>query len=233
MAAQTNRFGRFLKSSVSALLQPAEDPRKSDITPEHGQQKLLAQVRNASARLAVIRERLQKQRATVAESNEALDGEARHALRSGQEELARLALQRQRIGMTELTHLDRQIAGLRREEDRLAAIGQRVFTQIEAVRAREQMAAARHSAAKAQVAVGEALSGFGSIAGDTGVIEQIERDAEALEARADAIEELTSAGILGEANGFFARPEMAESGRRTDDEIERRLDQLKTELKST
>ena len=230
MAAQSNRFGRFLKSSVTTLLQPAEDPRKSNATPEQEQQRLLAQVHGATARLSATRERLQQQRAGVAESIETLDNEARQSVRAGHEEFARLALQRQRAGQAELVQLDRQIASLRREEDRLAAIGQRVNAQIEAVRAREQLAAARHSAAQAQVAVGEALSGFGSIASDTGLIEQIERDAEVLEARADAIEELTVAGILGETNRLFAQPVMSETGGKVDDEIVLLLQHLKNVL---
>lgn len=191
---------------------------------------LLAQVRKATVRLTSTRERLEVQRATVAESMVAMDGEARTALRAGQEELARLALQRQRTCGLEVTQLDRQIAGLRREEDRLAGIGQRVSAQIEALRAREQMAAARHSAAQAQVAVGEALSGLGSFTSDSGLVEQIERDAEAMEARADAIEELTTAGILGERIGSYPGARTAGVG---DEEIERRLQQLKTELTPT
>jgi phage shock protein A len=197
MTGSSSRFGRFLKSSVNALLTPAEDPRTAYADPTQQQRAMLEQLRIASQRLAATRSRLEFQRVAVGEKVQLLEDQARQALAADREDLARLALQRQRIGQAEIEYLDRQIDGLQREEAQLATIEQRLSARIEALRAREQMAAARHTAARAQVAVGEALSGVGAVSGDSEIVERIERDAEELEARADAIEELINTGVLG------------------------------------
>ena len=230
MANSSNRFRRFLKSSVTSLLQPAADPRTSETGPEQEQQALLAQVRGATARLTGTRQRIERHRTAVADRIGQMDGEARDALRMGEEDRARSALQRQRVARTELEQLDRQIAGLRGEEDRLTSISHRITAQIETIRARKQMAAARHSAARAHVAAGEALSGIGSIPNDSGLIEQIEREAEDFQARADAIQELTEAGVFGHPGVSFTHQTASGSGGASDEEIEHRLQQLKAEL---
>jgi phage shock protein A len=222
------RLGQFLRSSMDALLAPAVDPRSTYPDPGQRQTELLAQVSSAAVRLAETRKRLESQRASINTSSELLDREARSAIADGREDLARLALRRQRLCLTELGKFDRQIEGLRVEERQLEFLERRVRAQIEAVQVRERMAEVRRSAAQAHIEAGEALSGIGTISKDTDFLEQIERDAEDLEARADAIDELIETGILGQGiRGTEFSYASGGSESETDAEIELRLRELK------
>ncbi len=225
MARSSGRLTRFLKASVDAMLTPAEDPRTLFADQAHQQRQLLMQLGSARQRLEASRERLERQRVEAVEQADGLQVQARHALTAGREDLARLALRRQQMIHREIKDLDRQVAALEREATRISEIEQRLRAQIEAVRSREQIAVARRTAAEAQVAVSEALFGAGVTPSDPDVVARIERDADVLEARADAIEELIAAGMLGlggelEAGAFTG----------DDADIESRLDALKQDV---
>lgn len=221
--AMKGRFGRLLKSTVQALMTPADDPRATYADPIQQQRALLGELRAAEARLTVTKARLVTQRDRAADQARTLEQHARQALATGREDLARIALQRQWVIGAEAAQLNRQIAALEREESALVVCGQRLSAQIEALRSREQIAAARHSAAQAQVAAGEALTGLGAGADAARRIERIEDAAERLEARAGAIDEMLAAGLFGETAGVAA-------GALAVAEIEARLTRLKTEL---
>lgn len=225
MARSAGRLTRFLKSSVDALLAPAEDPRTIYADPAQQQRQLLLQLGGARQRLRVSRERLEAQRIEAVEHARGLQVQARHALIAEREDLARFALHRQRIIHDEIVHLDRQVTALQREETHLSVVEQRLRAQIESLRSREQMAEARRTAAEAQVAVGEVLSGAGVATNDTDLVARIERDAEEMEARARAIEELMAAGVLGIGAEPGAGPFTG-----YDPEIEERLAALKRDV---
>lgn len=224
MAGSTSRLGRLFKTSFSALFTPAENPRELEPNPEQQQRRLLSNVRDAIRSLAATREQLERQHEAVELSAHYIEDEARCAVSAHRDDLARIALQRHRSAMLEADQLRGQITGLLREEGRLAMVEQRISGEIEAARARQQLAEARHSAARAQVAVGEALSGIGAVAGTSEIAQRIERDAEDLESRASAIGELIAAGVLG--SGLVGEP----SDEAGSDEIERQLAALKMEL---
>jgi phage shock protein A len=227
MARLGGRIGRLLKASAEALLTPAEDPRTAYAGPEQQQLLLMEQVQAAAERLKTIRTRLQDRREDAAARIAAFEEEAKGALVAGHEQEARIALQRERIAHMEIEQLDRQIVELVTEEVRLAAAIQRISARMEQLRARQRLAAARHTAARAHVEIGEALAGVDAAAGESIAVDRIERDADALEARADAIEELIERGVFG-------RPQLEPSGwpedKAADAEIDERLAALKRDL---
>jgi phage shock protein A len=213
-------FGRLLRSSVKSLMTPAEDPRTAYIDPRRQRHELLGEIEAALARLDATKHRLMVQRDESAAREEAFEVEARTALIARRDDLARSALERQRNAAGERDQLDRQIAALTREEEALLLAGRRMSAQIEAAHSREQLAAARQTAVRAQVAAAEALTGC-----TPGELEAIDDETERLECRAEAIDGLLAAGILG-------------AGRRTemdslDPEIEERMARMKLELLGT
>src|SRR5919205_1427283 len=69
--------------------------------------------------------------------------------------------------------------------------------KIEAFRSQKEVIKAQYSAAEAQVRIGEAATGIGEQMADTGLAIQRAKDkTEQMQARANAIEELTAAGAL-------------------------------------
>jgi phage shock protein A len=88
----------------------------------------------------------------------ALEVQARRALAGGREDLARMALQRKQTSLDELDGLERQLAEMEQEEERLTLGQQQLAGRIEEFRTRREAMVARYTAAEAQVRVNEALT---------------------------------------------------------------------------
>ena len=74
---------------------------------------------------------------------------------------------------------------------------QALQAKIEAFRSQKEVIKAQYSAAEAQVRIGEAATGIGEHMADVGLAVQRAKDkTEQMQARADAIGELTAAGTL-------------------------------------
>src|SRR5213075_1550290 len=70
-------------------------------------------------------------------------------------------------------------------------------TKVESFRTQKEVIKAQYSAAEAQVRIGEAASGIGEHMADVGMAIQRAKDkTEQMQARANAIDELTTAGAL-------------------------------------
>ena len=76
--------------------------------------------------------------------------------------------------------------------------GQRTLqTKVESFRTQKEVIKAQYSAAEAQVRIGEAATGIGEHMADVGLAVQRAKDkTEQMQARANAIDELTTAGAL-------------------------------------
>jgi phage shock protein A len=232
MAGRVRRVRGMLKSALNSLLEPAEDPHQIAVDADQRQRALLAQIRQALVEIGATKHRLSAQAATAHAQVPRLEAQARDALRAGRDDLARLALQRRRIIAAEAETLEEHVREMQDEEQRLSLVEHRLTAQIEAMVARQQLIAARHTAADAQVRLGEALTGASDDLADVALaLERTEQETERLQARAAAIAGLVDSGAL-------ATPALA--GLRSHDEalaqldgtqeIERELAALKQEL---
>ncbi len=187
----------LLKVSVGAALAPAEDPRQGFAFAYQSQRELLAKVQESLLAIRASGQRLEARAAEARELLPKLEDQARAAVVSGREELARLALRHRHTTLSQLALLEAQGREIEREEAGLSLIEQRLATQIESFYARQEVIAARFSAAEAQVRINEALTGVSQELSDLGLaLEEAEASAEAMKARALAIDELVEHGIL-------------------------------------
>jgi len=180
-------------------MEPAEDPRQSapDADPYQRQRLLLMQVQQALQDLETTRSRFMQQSVTAKGQAADLKAQASHALNAGREDLARSALRRRAIVTAEMASLDQHIAEIQTEEERLSLLEQNLRSQIETLHARQQIAAARHTAAGAQVRIGEALYGVSDELLDVALeLDRHEQDANILQARANAMADLAASGSL-------------------------------------
>src|SRR5207253_8955400 len=93
--------------------------------------------------------------------------------------------------------MDTQVQQLGDQQEKLIAAQQQLETRIESFRSQKEVLKAQYSAAEAQVKVGEAATGIGQHMNDTGLAIQRAKDkTEEMQARASAIDELTSSGAL-------------------------------------
>src|ERR1700758_5521794 len=197
MAGLGGRMSTVVKAKVSKLLDRAEDPGE---TLDYSYQKQLEQLQNVKKGIADVvtaKKRLQMQEASLQQSVVKLDTQARQALASGQEDLARTALERKNVAQTELQSLDTQVTELETQQEKLTESEQKLRAKIESFRTKKEVIKAQYSAAEAQVRISEAATGVGEQMADVGLAMQRAVDkTENMRARADAVSELESAGTF-------------------------------------
>jgi phage shock protein A len=193
---------RLVRSSVRALLAPAEDPRPGYAHAYQRQRELLGRVRLALDELREARDRVDRRGEHLARDLPALRERARSALVAGRAAEARAAVRRHVLAGAQAEAFARQAREIEAEEQALALIEQRLATQIESFAVRQQVLAARCSAAEAQVRIDEALTGLSRELGDLGLaLEAAEESAGAMRARALAVEDLMAEGVLPAPGG--------------------------------
>src|SRR2546428_1833929 len=219
MAGLTGRMSTVVKAKVSRLLDRAEDPGE---TLDYSYQKQVEQLQNVKKGIADVvtaKKRLQMQETSLQQSVVKLDTQARQALSTGKEEIARTALERKNVAQTELQSLDTQVGELEEQQQKLTDSEQKLRAKIEAFRTKKEVIKAQYNAAEAQVRISEAATGVGEQMADVGLAMQRAVDkTENMKARADAVAELESAGTFDDLTALG-------SG---DDDIDRQLKELST-----
>jgi phage shock protein A len=197
MPGVSGRFSTVVKAKISKLLDRAEDPAE---TLDYSYQKQLESLQNVKKGIADVvtaKKRLQMQSSKIEQSVVKLDTQARQALSQGNEELARVALERKNVAQTELQNLDSQVTELEAQQQKLTDSEQKLRAKIEAFRTKKEVIKAQYSAAEAQVRISEAATGVGESMADVGLAMQRAVDkTEQMKARADAVSELEEAGTF-------------------------------------
>jgi phage shock protein A len=197
MAGLMSRTSMIIKSKYSKLLNKAENPTE---TLDYSYEQMLEQLQNVKRGVADVttaKKRIELQQQKLEQNVVTLEGQARQAVAAGRDDLATQALQRKAIAQQQLQDMDVQVKQLQDQQDKLVDGQQQLQTKIESFRSQKEIIKAQYSAAEAQVKVGEAATGIGKGMADTGMAIQRAKDkTEEMQARAGAIDELTSAGAL-------------------------------------
>jgi phage shock protein A len=197
MAGTSGRFTTIIKAKISKLLDRAEDPGETLDYSYQKQLELLQNVKKGIAEVVTSKKRLQMQADKLQQSVVKLDTQARQALSAGNEDLARVALERKTLAQNELQSLDGQVQELEAEQQKLIESEQKLRTKIESFRTRKEVVKAQYSAAEAQVQISSAATGVGEEMADVGLAMQRALDkTEDMRARANAVEELEAAGTF-------------------------------------
>ncbi|MCL8208842.1 MAG: PspA/IM30 family protein [Actinomycetia bacterium] len=191
------RMSTIFKAKVSKVLDQVEDPRETLEYSYQRQLEQLQQVRRGVADVVTSKKRIELQAARLQEQVQKWEEDARTALAQGREDLAREALTRRETARQQLEGLHAQIADLEKEEAKLVTLEQKLSAKVEAFRTQKEVIKAKYSAAEAQVKIGEAASGLSEEMADVGLAMQRAQDkTEAMQARAQAIDELLANGTL-------------------------------------
>src|SRR3712207_5351695 len=211
-----SRMSTIFKAKTSKMLDKAEDPRETLDYSYEKQLEMLQKVKRGIVEVTTAKKRLELQLAKQNDDIARMDGQARQALALNREDLARIVLQRKAAAMEQLTSLQSQIADLDAQQTKLVDAESRLSAKVESFRTRKEVIKATYSAAEAQVRIGEAVSGISEELTDVGMaIDRAENKTQQLQARAAAIDELTTTGVL-------ADPTMGGTG----SDIDRQLAQL-------
>jgi phage shock protein A len=197
MPGMSGRMSTVIKAKISKLLDRAEDPAETLDYSYQQQLESLQNVKKGIADVVTAKKRLQMQSQKLEQSLVKLDTQARQALAAGNEDLARVALERKNVAQTELQSLDQQVAELEQQQQRLTDSEAKLRQKIEAFRTKKEVIKAQYSAAEAQVRISEAATGVGEQMADVGLAMQRATDkTEQMRARADAVQELEEAGTF-------------------------------------
>jgi phage shock protein A len=194
-----SRFTNYIKTVMSAFLDRAEDPGQ---TLDYSYEKQLEQLQNLRRSIADVvtsEKRLELMEAQVNTQIQRYDSAARQALSMGNEDLARQALERKQGLQTQLTTYDQQIEQLKAQQQKFVEMQDRLTTRIEQFRNQKEMVKAQYNAAQAQVKIHEAATGISEEMSDVNLAVQRAQDKVLqMQARANALDELTEAGALPE-----------------------------------
>ncbi len=197
-----SRIQMFFNVKTQAALDAAEDPRQ---TLEYGyvrQLEMLRQVKHGLIEVSTSRHQLAAQTKKLRERLPLLDEQAQRALAAGREDLARLALQRKQTCLSELAHLEPQMAEVAEDERKLTIAEQQFALRVDAFRTRRETLAARYTAAQAQVGISETLSGVSAESGVLGMaLTRAEERIGRMQARASALDALIDNGALTPVSG--------------------------------
>jgi phage shock protein A len=197
MAGLMSRASMVVKAKFSKLLDRAENPAETLDYSYERQLELLQNVKRGIADVVTAKKRLEMQETQLQQSVVKLDAQARQALAANREDLARQALERKSGLQQQLQGLDQQAQQLEQQQEKLVTSEKALSAKVEAFRTQKETIKAQYSAAEAQVRIGEAATGIGEQMADTGLAIQRAKDkTEQMQARASAIDELTTSGAL-------------------------------------
>jgi phage shock protein A len=222
------RLSKLLKAGAGVALAPAPDPRVTHLTSHQKHRALLNQVARARVEVVAAKDRLRATADGVRQKLPGMEDQARDELRTGNESMARVALQRRRVVLQELQTLEGQLAEVEKEEAALGIIEQRLAGQIEAFAARQEVIKARFSAAEAQVRINEAMTGVSQdFAELSEALQRAEQTTEEMQARAMAIDRLVDEGDLESINPGSRGIESRLESLGADADVESQLDALR------
>jgi phage shock protein A len=192
-----SRTMTLIKAKYSKLLDKHENPAETLDYSYEEQLKQLQNVKRGIADVTTAKKRLEIQYTSMQQQADKLDGQAKEALKAGREDLAREALTRKAAIQGQLEGIMQQGQQLEGQQQKLIEGEKQLSMKIEQFRTQKEVIKAQYSAAEAQVKIGEAATGISSEMADVGQAVQRAKDKTLdMQARADAINELTEAGAL-------------------------------------
>jgi phage shock protein A len=233
MAGLMSRASLVVKSKFSKLLDRAENPAETLDYSYEKQLELLQNVKRGIADVVTAKKRLELQETQLQESIVKLDTQARQALAANREDLARQALERKSGLQQQLQGLDQQAKQLAEQQEKLVASEKALSAKVEAFRTQKETIKAQYSAAEAQVKIGEAATGIGEQMADTGLAIQRAKDKTSqMQARASAIDELTTSGALEDFTSDQTQLDKELGAIASQSQVDQELAEMKSELGS-
>lgn len=230
-----SRFFAIFGAKMNKALDRVENPAETLDYSYEKQLTLLKDVRRGLAEIATSKQRLRMQVEKLRQQESKLTGQAQQAVLQGNDQLARVALQRKEALTPQIDAMERQIQQLDTQQESLAERSQQLQAQIERFRAEKEALKARYAAGKAQVRISESFTGISSEMNNLGASMQRAQDRiEQMEARAGALDELVTTGALEDVTQQLSGEDDIDRQLRlaggTGDNVDQQLAALKAQL---
>lgn len=193
-------FGRvadLFQAKTHKLLSALEDPNETlDLSYEKmvvGLQDTKRHLADVVAQQQSLHRQIGKVDAEVAEA----EGDARLAVGSGRDDLARAALVHKQDALAKRKVLDEALAAITPQVQKLVAYERKLADRIEMFRTQKEVMKTTYTAAQAQVKVTESLTGVGGHLGGTAdALRRANAKVEDMRDKADAMGGMLEAGVL-------------------------------------
>ena len=193
----TNRLSTVIKQKVNQLLDRYEDPRQALDYSHVKQTEMLNKLRRDIAEVVTSKKRLEMQKAKLWDNIRTLDEQARRSIEVDREDLAKLALERKNANLLQVQGLEKQIAEMQNEQEKLEQTEKRLSAKVEEFKSKKEVIKAQYSAAEAQVRIKESVSGISEEMTDVGLsMSKAEDKTEKMKAKAQALDEMINSGVL-------------------------------------
>jgi phage shock protein A len=193
----TNRLSTVIKQKVNQLLDRYEDPRQALDYSHVKQTEMLNKLRRDIAEVVTSKKRLEMQKAKLWDNIRTLDEQAHRSIEVDREDLAKLALERKNANLLQVQGLEKQIAEMQNEQEKLEQTEKRLSAKVEEFKSKKEVIKAQYSAAEAQVRIKESVSGISEEMTDVGLsMSKAEDKTEKMKAKAQALDEMINSGVL-------------------------------------
>ncbi len=156
-------------------------------------------IRRSLVEVNAARLRLEQQQARLAAGINQYDEQVQLALVAGEDDLAWEVLQRKQEAVARRSEVENDLSSLERQLASLKQSQANLERKIALFRSKKDTLKALHISSQAQLSVQEALAGVSEELTDVNsTVERIERRIHEMQARAEAIEDLVSEGVLAD-----------------------------------
>ncbi|HSN95889.1 MAG TPA: PspA/IM30 family protein [Nitrososphaeraceae archaeon] len=192
-----NRITTVIKQKANIIIDKYEDPREALDYSYTKQTELLNKLRRDIAEVVTAKRRLEMQKTKLWDNIRTLDEQARRSIDAEREDLAKLALERKNANLMQLQGLDKQIAEMLSEQEKLEQTEKRLSTKVEEFKSKKEVIKAQYSAAEAQVRIKENVTGISEEMTDIGMsLSKAEEKTEKMKAKSGALDEMINSGVL-------------------------------------
>lgn len=197
-----------LLGRITSLFQPALPPQPQQARLEPGpeeeldaayrqQLRLLDDVRRSIDEVSEAQRRMEERAARNRQRMADFETQARQYLLDGREDLARVALERKRLGEAQAAEFERELASLAREHTQLLRAEARLEAKIEAFRMRRDVLRSQRASAEARARISEAYSGLSEESSDVAyTVRRIETHTKELRSRGAAADQMLDDGLI-------------------------------------
>ena len=226
-----NRVADLFQAKTNKLLNALEDPND---TLDLSYEKMLTGLQETKRHLADVvaqQKSLERQITTAHRELDGAEADAKLAVQSDRDDLARAALvHRQRV-LDTIASLQTALDGLMPNIDKLADYQQRLEDRIERFRTQKDTMKATYAAAQAQVKVTQSLTGVGDRLGGVGdTLRRAEDKMLSVQDKAAALDSMIEQGLIRDPLDNRSREERELSALRDGHVVEDQLAQLKAQM---
>lgn len=209
----------IIEAKANRALDQVENPNEMlDLSYERMLEQL-TQVRRALVEIAASRKGIELQEVQLHHSIDHLQEQAAAAVAQSRDDLAKEALGRKAAAQAQIDAMEQQHEQLTEQEQKMTETLQALQHKVNAFRTQKETMKAQYTASKAVSSVDETYAGINKSLSDSGgALQRAQDKIAAMQARAQATDELLESGVLEDVGG-------------STDDIDKELEQLTTSSK--